>query len=287
LPALFGWYCGALGAGEKLMADQEAYLQLLDLTFQVANSLNGKPAPNYRIPDCNKLAQKLYSHAATIYWLSQGTYAPIPKPEGTHFIDFASVAVITRATLETYLTMYELFFELISEDEQEFRHAYWLLSGFIVREKYLSNRPQAKSLFGDSLQEIEGLRLRIQKTSHYVSLTQKQKNKCLAADLPKLSFEKRLESADLAPKFTRTIHQYLSGYVHSDGLIAIQISQAKSEAKQDEFIQGFMYIIMIVISKMILSYRKIFPSAEAYCLAKPEIFKLAETWSGTTQMLDL
>ncbi|MBE3117577.1 MAG: hypothetical protein IMZ50_02320 [Candidatus Atribacteria bacterium] len=218
--------------------------------------------------------------------MNQGTNAPTPTPEGTHIFDFASAAVVTRAILETYMTMYELFFQPISEDEQEFRHAYWLLSGFVIREKYVSYRPSAMKLFGGLLHEIEELRLRIQKTSHFATLTKKEKERCLAADLPKISFEKRLEAAGFAPKFTRVAHRYLSGYAHSDGLVAVQIAQAKSEGDQKKYIEGYMHMIMIVMSKMILSYKKMFPSAEAWCMAKPEILRLAEIWSGTTRMLD-
>jgi hypothetical protein len=275
-----------LGTGGKMIVDQEDYLQLLDLTFRVANSLKGKPAPNHRIPDCNKLAQKLYYHAATVYWLNQGTNAPTPTPEGTYIFDFASVAVVTRAILETYLTMYELFFEPISEDEQEFRHTYWLLSGFVIREKYVSDRPSAKKSFGGLLHEIEELRLRIQKTSHYATLTEGTKKRCLAGDMPNKAFEKRLEAAGFAPKFTLRAHRYLSGFAHSDGLVAIQITQAKSEEDQKKYIRSYMHMIMMVMSKMILSYKKMFPSAEAWCMAKPEILRLAEIWSDTTRRLD-
>ncbi len=269
-----------------MLVGQEDYLELLDLTFRVANSLKGKPAPNHRIPDCNKLAQKLYFHAATVYWLNQGTNAPVPIPEGTHIFDFASVAVITRSILETYLTMFELFFEPTTEDEQEFRHASWLLTGFLIREKYISDHPREKAALGNWLYEVEELRLRIQKTSYFATLSARMQKRCLDGDLLNKSFGKQLEAAGFAPHFTLRAHRYLSGYVHSDGLVADQIKKAKSEEEQKSYIRSNMHLIMMVMSKMIISYKKMFPSAEACCMAKPDILRLAEIWSDTPRMLD-
>lgn len=268
-----------------MVTSQDDYLKLLDLTFRVANSLNGKPAPNHRIPDCNKLAQKLYYHAATVYWLNQGTNAPVPTPEGTHIFDFASVAVVTRAVLETYLTMYELFFLPITDDEQEFRHAYWLLSGYLIREKYINDHPNAKASLGNWLREIDELRFRIQKTLYFAALSKGTQKRCLDGDMPNKSFEKRLEAAGFAPKFTLRAQRYLSGYVHSDGLVADQIKKAKSEDEQKKYIRSYMHLIMMVMSKMIFLYKSKFPSAEAWCMAKPEILWLAEIWSDTTRKL--
>jgi hypothetical protein len=118
-----------------MMVDEHSYLQLLELTFRAAQSLAGVSSPQLGLSDCNQLSANLFLHAATIYWLSQGTKAPAPEPDGASFYDFASTGVLTRATLETYLIMFEVFFEPTTDDEREFRHALWLLSGFGIREK--------------------------------------------------------------------------------------------------------------------------------------------------------
>lgn len=262
------------------------YLQLLDLTYQVAQSLNGKPAPDHRLRDCNKLAAKLFFHAATIYWLRQGTKAPVPGPEGAFFYDLASVAVITRAALETYLTMFELFFEPITDDEREFRHALWLLSGFVIREDHVPYDPTLKDRVANSQREIEEMRARIQSTTTFASLTDRQKRNALKGKRPGKDFKERARAAGFGPESIRRMYQYFSGYVHSDGLSAAQIIQAETKDAQIEYIEGSMHLVMIVMSKMILEYKKIFPSAEAWCLAKPKALILAEVWSEAARRLE-
>jgi hypothetical protein len=155
------------------LSTTEQYLQLLDLAYEVAQSLEGKPSPDSRWPDCQQLATKLFFHAATIYWLREAsTKAPVPRSikNGCSFYDFPSVTVLTRATLETYLTMFEVFFEPATEDEFEFKHALWLLSGFVIRENYISSDPALQHQFAKAQKEIQEMRNRIQKTKKYKSL---------------------------------------------------------------------------------------------------------------------
>ena len=45
----------------------DEYLKLLDLVYEVAQSLEGKPSPDFRWPDCQQLATKLYFHAALVH----------------------------------------------------------------------------------------------------------------------------------------------------------------------------------------------------------------------------
>jgi len=161
------------------MTTQEEYLLLLDLTYHVAQSLKGSTYPDPFFYDCNKLALKLFYHAATIYWLRQGSKALVPEPDGALFFDVASVAVITRTVLETYLTMFELFFEQISDDEREFRHASWMLEGLVIRENLVPLDPTLVEKMAQSQLEIEKLRARIKKTDAYQLLSEKSCRTCV------------------------------------------------------------------------------------------------------------
>jgi hypothetical protein len=63
----------------------DKYLQLLDLAYQVIESLAGKTSTDLRLPDCHKLAIKLFFHAASTYWLQQGTKAPVPHSPKAYY----------------------------------------------------------------------------------------------------------------------------------------------------------------------------------------------------------
>lgn len=258
------------------MFNHKDYLQLLDLMYQVAQSLEGKKHRDSRLHDCNKLALKLFFHAATLYWLRQGTKAPVPEPQGSFFYDMASAAVVTRSAFEAYLTMYEVFFEPISDDEREYRYALWFLSGFALREGIVRNDPT-----------LVRMRERIKKTTKFASLKNTQKEKLLReGKIHAPEFTKRAMAAGFCPVTIKRMNRYLSSYVHSDGLSAVQTMGADTLEKQTSYVENCMFLMMMVMSKMILEYKKAFPSAEAWCMAKPKALLLAEEWAEIARRLE-
>lgn len=268
------------------MLDESSYLELLELTYLVAQSLQGRQAPNQCLPDCNQLAAKLFFHGATIYWLSHGTKTPVPKPDGASFYDFASVAVLTRSILETYLTMFEIFFEPTSDDEREFRHALWLLSGFVIREKHMPPITTSFETVAQSRREIQELRERLQRTQVYAQLTGPQKRRVMAGRTVTRETKERLRAAGFGSGTFAGAYSYLSGYVHSDGLSAAQIIQAATKESQLEYVRGAMCLAMTAMAKMILQYKRLFPSALACCLAKPRAMRLAEVWGEGASIVE-
>jgi hypothetical protein len=268
----------------KFTTDQ--YLQLLDLAYEVAQSLAGKPSLDSRWPDCQQLALKLFYHATTVYMLREaGTKAPVPRlGNDCFFYDFPSVTVLTRAAFETYLTMFEVFFEPATEDEFEFRHALWLLSGFVVRENYNSSDPALQSQFAKAQKEVQDIRTRLQKTKKYKSLTSSEQRK-VSKGRSIRSWKDVAKAAGFGEQTIQRMYAYTSGYVHADGLSGTQIFAAKTAKDQIDHIESHMRKIMMVLSKMILDYAKKFPEAKAVIDQNPDAFYRAEIWSGAASRL--
>ena len=209
---------------ESQLSTKEEYLQLLDLTYEVVQSLKGKVVKDYRWTDCQQLATKIFFHATTVYWLrEEGTKAPVPySAQGTSFYDFASSAVLTRVTLETYLVMYGVFFEPETEDEFEFNHAYWLLSGFILREGYDPLDPNLKRKMADAQIEIQDMKRRIQNTNKFKTLKSGEQKNVLRGRW-KRSWKNLAKAAGFGEETIQRLQKYLSGFVHADGLSGTQI----------------------------------------------------------------
>jgi hypothetical protein len=257
--------------------DINQYLKLLDLTYQVTQSLKGKPSSDPRWFDCQQLAAKLFFHAATVYDLRFGTKVPLlSSMNGADFYDFASVAVITRAALETYLTLFEVFFEPATDDEFEFSHALWKLSGFVVRENYIPADPELQSQFTNAQQEIQDMRNRLQKTAKFASMACHQQKEVLKGKR-KRARKSVANAAGFGQQTIEGMYAYYSGYVHADGLSGAQIEIAKTAHEQIEHIEFHMKTVMVVMSKMIVGYAKKFPEAKAACNTNMDTFYIAET----------
>ena len=220
------------------MFTKDEYLQLLNLAFEVAQSLKGKSSPDSRWPDCQQLAAKLYFHAATVYWLRESsTKAPVPYSlNGSSFYDFPSVAILTRATLETYLTMFEVFFEPATEDDAEFNHALWLLSGFIIRENFVPSDASLQGQVANAQNEIQQMRTRLQKTNKYKSLKPGEQRKVLKGEGIR-SWKSVAVAAGFGEQTISRMYAYYSGYVHADELSGTQIVSAQSAQDQIEHIE--------------------------------------------------
>jgi len=265
----------------------EEYLALLDLAYDVAQSIKGKRTGDRRLPDCQQLAAKLFMHASSIYWLSQGTRAPVPRalPTGTNFWDFPSVAVLTRAVLETYLNLYEVFFEPISEDEREFRYQIWLLSGFAVREMHRPSDPAIASQVAQSQSDIQEIRRKLSRTRKFKRLSEKAQESLLKGKRPHRDWTVVAKAAGFGEKSIRWMYAYYSGYAHADGLAGAQIIAANTRAQQIEFVDLHMRTTMMVLAKMILDYRAAFRESKRACDAKPDALFRAEIWANVASRL--
>lgn len=258
---------------------EEQYLRILDLTYEVAQSLQGTTAERPGLPNCQQLTTKLFFHAASIYWLKQGTKAPVPySTGGASFCDFASVAVLTRAAFETYLTLFEVFFEPTTEDEFEFRHTLWQLSGFVVREGIVPNDPTLGPRYAEAQTEVQDLRRRIERTATYRSLkTSQQKDVRRGRTLR--NWRDVARAAGFGERTVEKMYAYYSSYVHADGLSGTQIASARTRQEQEDLACGCMDLVVVAMSKAIVGYAQMFAEARDVCSKNVDAFQLAQVWS--------
>ena len=180
--------------------------------------------------------------------------------------------------------MFEVFFEPVTEDDFEFNHALWLLSGFVIRGKLTSSDPTIQSKVTNAKKEIQEMRTRLQKTKKYQSLESEEKKK-VRRGIGIRNWKSVAKSAGFGEKYIQLIYAYLSGYVHADGLSSTQIATAQSKQVQIGFIERQMRTIMIVLAKMIINYAKKFPEAKAVCDKNPDIYYQAEILAGAASRL--
>ena len=276
----------------------ERYLQLLGLTYQVIQSLEGttrerrRPSGvlvvDARWPLCQRLAIKMFFHAATIYQLRQATSAPVAG--GIRFFDHASVRIIARSVLEIYLTMFEVFFQPDTDDLLEFRFAQWQLSTLAKRaelfRKVAPEDPKYQSEASRLQEKIQEMRDRIQRTQAFSSLTANQQDRALEGEkMPPRRRAEILEACGLGVETFGLMYGAWSSDVHSDELSLAHIVDAASQQEQVSAVEGTMSPIAMLMAKMILDYAETFPEAKGVCDARPDAFFLAECWAEAARRL--
>jgi len=254
------------------------YEQLLDFAYQVINSMKGKPEPDARRLTIEHLALKIFLHAATVSYLWRGTKVTLSAyPQGAHVIDFPSAVVITRAILETFLHLFEVFFEHVDDDEFEYRCAVYELNGLKALELAVQRNPNPPSATGNdvmktamSIQGLQKIRERIKQTKFYQTLDPNQQKSTLDGNLfPKRKLGDVAAVAGFGKTFIDHTYMYMSSYTHGDSLSAAQTASAQTDQETDIYFQIYISLIMMVVALLISNYSQKFSEAKAICDASP------------------
>lgn len=266
--------------------NQDEYLLILDLTYEVAQVLKGETPSELHLGYCNELALKVFSHATTIYWLRQGTRAPVPYSIGeSNFFDFPSVIVITRSLFETYLKMYEVFFEPSTDDDREFRFTLWQLAGMLVLDKWGKPDNLSEGVYEESQRYIKELKDRIQQTQRYQTLSKgEQKTVLTKGKMSSYHWRDAAKAAGFTNRFI-DIYRYYSSYVHADGLSTSQVMNSQTKKEQIELIELAMFIVTVILSKIILNYYDNFPESKTVCKKQQNSYKLAQKYATVSSTL--
>lgn len=266
----------------------EHYLRLLDLTYHVIQSLEGKTTErrrpsgilvvDTRWPLCQRLAIKMFFHAATIYQLRQATSAPVAG--GIRYFDHASARVIARSVLEIYLKMFEVFFEPDTDDLLEFRFAQWQLSSLLKREDSIRKMAPEDSKYQSEAarlqQRIQEMGDRIQRTEEFAALTTNQQDRALEGKkMPPRRRTEILRACGLGVGTFGLVYTAFSSYVHSDELSLTHVVDAASPQAQVSGVEATMSAAEFLMAKMILDYAETFPEAKCVCEARPDAFSRA------------
>jgi len=240
---------------------REELERLLSLNFAVVDALTGKKLRDKRLVYIDTLARKLFQHGVTAFALwTNHTRAKISGLDfGIDFVDLASIQVLARACLETYLAFHYIYEDACDDDEFEFRYSAWMLAGFVKRESFPVLTQEAWRQVTTDATVNKRERRRIRKTARFQQLkpgTQKQvldgRNWHPGTSLSALS--ERI----LGRTWGKAMYSYLSSYAHSDALSAVQMQQMVSTDRTLGFAATTMLTIGIIVAQMTASYGRKF-----------------------------
>jgi hypothetical protein len=196
------------------------------------------------------------------------------NPPSLRFVDHASVKVLARATLETYL----VFFYLYGGGDRtlsEFRHKTWRLGGLTDRQQFHASTDEHRAVLDSEKQKIVVLKSEIESSPHIQVFTMKQRAKLLEGE-----WRTGKGWSELS-----TNAGYLCGYSHSSYISALQVGQAQSIQDQQMLTQSILDIGIVIMAHFAFSYTGTFSSAGAVLSANPDAKRVAEKWrSGSEDM---
>lgn len=253
---------------------------LIRAAIDIGNRLDGQKNPSERetLVFAEGLGQKIIHHTLSVRFLFESYQFATDKHLFVKQVDFASIAILTRAALETYLTLNYVFVSPKNDEEKEFRFKCWHLAGFLDRAGFEPKEEEHIILKESERQSINKLTLEIQALTFFKALPKRNQDQALKGFW-------RLDNAwiNLATQagfsetFFRQQYKFLCGYAHSSRLSIIQIQQTKNIEQQKEMAKASISVLMIVIAKFMYDYIQIIPELKAV-EEEFEAFPLISMW---------
>lgn len=237
---------------------------LIEHFLLVANSLKGTKIPDdERIRFAEPLGKKALSHIISALNLHKGTKFILSDRSYTESVDFSSIAVLTRAAIETYLTFNYILVNPKDKDEQDFRFFCWDLAGFIERENYPAKNDKSKRLKQEE-QELKNIKIQeLENNKVFKQLNIKTQKQILKGNWKVgKSWIDLARYASMPDEMFKHLYSYLCSYSHSGRLSIIQIEQTKGFDREKEFGKIFQTINLLILSRLIMDYIYLIPNCK-------------------------
>lgn len=230
--------------------------KLISALIKIANKMEGETITksNEFLYNGEGLCKKILHHIVTCRVLMKGYQLEGFNPQ----IDFTSIAVLTRAALETYLTFNYIFTSPNNSDEKEFKLQAWYLGG-LDRIKFKPAFADNTQKWEEEFKQSEQIRLKIEATNFYKTLSQKNQKKILKGEWKYGGWPQLAASSGLDEKYFRQIYSWLCAYSHSNRWSIIQIQQMSDLRKQKQMAEAFIIILMITLGKYGYEYIHLMP----------------------------
>ena len=256
------------------------YSTLLDLFIQLVQSQAGKKIDSSEewLNDAQTLSVKLFRHLVSMQMLAAGATVTQNNIPTVFFVDHASVKVVARAALETYLVFFYLYGSA-DHAASEFRHKTWRLGGLVDRQQYHISTAEHRQVLVSEKQQIDALQSELKAAPQLHTYTLKQRSKLLEGDWRIGNGWSNLGvQAGFHEQYFKNTYSYLCGYSHSSYLSALQVGQAQSIEDQRKLTQAILGFGVVIMAHFAFSYSSTFSSAASVLASSIEAKRIAEKW---------
>lgn len=268
----------------------EDYKLLIDLMVRLIDSQAGNPisAGSGWVNDAQTLSIKLFRHLVSMQTVSFGATIEKNSTPIHACIDHASVKVLARASLETYLVFYYIYGSGINSTA-EYRHNTWELAGLSDRQKSHVSMEEHKSILEQEKVRINKLQSVISEADNFAKLSEKQQRRVLGGEWRVgQAWSDLSKNAGFNENYFKNIYGYLCGYSHSSYISALQVGQAQDIEDQRMLTESIMGIGVVVMAHFTHSYSSLFEAAGNVFSRDLAAKKVAEKWHfGAEDMAEI
>jgi hypothetical protein len=260
------------------MDEDKEYLNILDLLYRIVEASKEKANKDEDLSKAQSLVRKFFCHCASVFYLARGTnIADFPSVK-IEFPDGASVNVLARAAIESFLTFHYIFDTRAPEKEREFRLHSWLLGGLVETQGFPSQLPEGKRRLERERKLILGHVAVLKDNEAFSNLTNKQQDKILAGQWRTLSWREIARDAGLSDLHAKHFYAHLCGYAHSGSRSTLFIDRANTRDRQRGLFDVTLDVMKIAMSFFIFEYSSLFPDSKEELEKNRQAKDSADSW---------
>lgn len=234
---------------------------LINFYSEIHNSIVGKYIDGFNgIEYTESIARKTFLHICSAYSLSKGIKIQLKNNSEIELIDYSSIAVLIRASIESYLTFNHIYISPKTENERQYRFNCWDLAGFIERQDFQATEKRSVLRKKEEAKLIEEKLRIIRKSPHFIGTSPKQKKQIEKGNW-KINFgwNKLAVNAGFEEKYFKDLYSYLCSYAHTGRLSSLQTMQATEFKQQKDSAEIFLKHSLIILAKYIYDYVHLIP----------------------------
>lgn len=257
------------------------YIELLDILIQVVDANKGTPAVgDERVLDAEGLALKFIGHALSALHLYRGVTIQELAIPIKRLPDAASIHVLGRAAIETFLIFHYVFNAPQNQSEKDFRYLTWQLSGLLERQSYPVWSDESKEQLRSEKKIIDDLVKKIKSNSHFKKmLTEKQQKNIIEKGGWRFHSWKEIGlSAGLSDVHAESYYSYLCGYAHSGSLSVLQWRQAQTYQEKRDLMNSTINLLLIAMANIIKCYCRVFPKSNDHYVKNHQPKNVVDLW---------
>jgi hypothetical protein len=261
---------------------------LIDAAIQIGKMMQGvkveKSPVQFHLAE--GLGKKIVNHTLSARHLIQGYQLKLLSSNYEPKIDIASIAVLTRAAMETYLTLNHVFVAKECDTTRELRFLSWDLAGYIERADFTAKDPEHIKLKEKEVKEANRRILELEKLVAYQELNSKKKKQIIRGNWRANAswHDLAIESGFNSDYFSQQ-YKYLCSYAHSGRLSVIQVQQNDTFKIQQDMADSFMGTLMMILAKNMIDYIKIFPNLELVKQNR-DLYSIIFLWKEIAERID-
>tara|TARA_R110002050_G_scaffold162358_2_gene292256 strand:- start:965 stop:1789 length:825 start_codon:yes stop_codon:yes gene_type:complete len=238
---------------------------LINFYSEIHKTIEGKILDGIEgIEYTESIARKTFLHICSAYSLSKGIKIELENNSEIQLVDSSSVAVLVRASIESYLTFNHIFISPTTEMERKYRFDCWDLAGFIERQDFQATTERNILRKKEEAKLIEEKLKIIRKSPHHLENSEKQK-KQIEKGKWKINFNwnQLAVNSGFDENYFKDFYSYLCSYAHTGRLSSLQTMQATEYKQQKDNAENFLIHSIIILAKYIFDYINLIPELKS------------------------